>query len=37
MKATKLTPGEQLFAATNNIDFLTWLVEKKRSRQESKN
>lgn len=26
---TKLTPGDQLFAATNNVDFLTWLADKK--------
>lgn len=29
MTTQKLTPGEQLYAASNNADFWTWLAEKK--------
>lgn len=35
MKAT-LTPGEQLFTATNSLDFWMWLVEKKESEKKEK-
>lgn len=29
MKNQALTQGEKLYAATNNVDFWTWLVDKK--------
>jgi hypothetical protein len=29
MENQKLTPGEQLYAASNNADFWTWLADKK--------
>lgn len=29
MNATKLTPGEQLYAASNDVNFWSWMAEKK--------
>jgi hypothetical protein len=29
MKANKLTPGEQLYAASNDVNFWSWMAEKK--------
>jgi thymidylate synthase len=32
MKNQKLTPGEQLYAASNNIDFWKWYIQEKENK-----
>lgn len=36
MKQAKLTPGEQLYVASNDVNFWSWLAEKKESDKQSK-
>lgn len=36
MKANKLTPGEQLYAASNDVNFWAWLAEKKENEKKAK-